>query len=57
MALLGLAQTLSWGSSFYLPAVLAHPMATDLGLPPPMVYLAFSLALVVSAAPGRRPPG
>ena len=52
VALLGLAQTLSWGSSFYLPAVLAHPMATDLGLPPPMVYLAFSLALVVSAAVG-----
>ena len=52
VALLGLSQTLSWGSSFYLPAVLAHPMATDLGLPPPMVYLAFSLALVVSAAVG-----
>jgi MFS family permease len=52
VALLGLSQTLSWGSSFYLPAVLAHPMATDLGLAPPMVYLAFSLALVVSAAVG-----
>ena len=52
VVLLGLAQTLSWGSSFYLPAVLAHPMATDLGLPPPMVYLAFSGALVVSALVG-----
>lgn len=52
VALLGLSQTLSWGSSFYLPAVLAHPMATDLGLAPPMVYLAFSAALVVSAAVG-----
>jgi MFS family permease len=52
VALLGLAQTLSWGSSFYLPAVLAHPMALDLGLAPPMVYLAFSGALVVSAAVG-----
>ncbi|GCL64232.1 MFS transporter [Pseudaquabacterium pictum] len=52
VALLGLAQTLSWGSSFYLPAVLAHPMASDLGLPPPTVYLAFSGALVVSAAVG-----
>ncbi|MES2717714.1 MAG: MFS transporter [Pseudomonadota bacterium] len=52
VALLGLAQTLSWASSFYLPAVLAHPMATDLGLAPPMVYLAFSGALVVSAAVG-----
>ena len=52
VALLGLSQTLSWGSSFYLPAVLAHPMATDLDLAPPMVYLAFSAALVVSAAVG-----
>lgn len=52
VVLLGLAQTLSWGSSFYLPAVLAHAMATDLGLPPPMVYLAFSGALVVSALVG-----
>ncbi len=52
VALLGLAQTLSWASSFYLPAVLAHPMATDLGLAPPMVYLAFSGALVVSATVG-----
>ncbi len=52
VALLGLSQTLSWGSSFYLPAVLAHPMAADLGLAPPTVYLAFSGALVVSAAVG-----
>jgi len=52
VALLGLSQTLSWGSSFYLPAVLAHPMASSLGLAPPMVYLAFSGALVVSAMVG-----
>lgn len=49
---LGLAQTLSWASSFYLPAVLAGVMARDLGLAMPTVYLAFSLALVVSAAVG-----
>lgn len=52
VALLGLAQTLSWGSSFYLPAVLARPMAAELGLAPATVYLAFSLALVVSALVG-----
>ena len=52
VALLGLSQTLSWGSSYYLPAVLAHPIAADLGLAPPMVYLAFSGALVVSALVG-----
>jgi MFS family permease len=52
VALLGLAQTLSWASSFYLPAVLARPMAAELGLAPATVYLAFSLALVVSALVG-----
>ena len=49
---LGVSQTLSWASSFYLPAVLATVMARDLGLAMPTVYLAFSLALVVSAAVG-----
>ena len=43
---LGLSQTLAWASSYYLPAVLAPLMARDLGLAMPMVYLAFSLALV-----------
>ena len=52
VACLGLAQTLSWASSFYLPAVLAHHMAADLGLAMPTVYLAFSGALVVSAVVG-----
>ncbi len=52
VALLGLSQTLSWGSSFYLPAVLARPMAGELGLAPAAVYLAFSLAMVVSALVG-----
>ena len=49
---LGLAQTLAWGSSFYLPAVLATPMANDLGVAPATVFAAFSGALVVSAAVG-----
>ena len=30
---LGAAQTLAWASSYYLPAMLAIPMARDLGLP------------------------
>jgi MFS family permease len=45
---LGLAQTLAWASSFYLPAILAPAMARDLGLGQHRVWLAFSLALVVS---------
>jgi MFS family permease len=49
---LGSAQTLSWASSFYLPAVLAAPMARDLGVATPTVFAAFSLALIVSAAVG-----
>jgi MFS family permease len=49
---LGSAQTLAWGSSFYLPAVLAPSMARELGLGTPAVYAVFSMALVVSALSG-----
>ncbi|MBL8286783.1 MAG: MFS transporter [Rubrivivax sp.] len=50
--LLGSAQTLAWASSFYLPALLAAPMARELGLAVATVFLAFSLALVLSALVG-----
>lgn len=50
--MLGSAQTLSWASSYYLPAVLAAPMAREFGLSTPTVFVAFSLALIVSAAVG-----
>jgi len=49
VALLGSAQTLAWASSYYLPAMLAPAMARELGLGTPTVFLAFSLALVISA--------
>ena len=49
---LGLAQTLAWASSYYLPAVLATPMAAELGTTASTVFAAFSLALLVSAAVG-----
>jgi len=49
---LGSAQTLAWGSSYYLPAVLATPIARDLGIAPATVFAAFSVALLVSAALG-----
>ncbi|NZA26137.1 MFS transporter [Luteimonas sp. SJ-92] len=49
---LGGAQTLAWGSSYYLPAILAMPMARSLGLAPGMVFGAFSGALVVAALVG-----
>jgi predicted MFS family arabinose efflux permease len=49
---LGVAQTLAWASSYYLPALLARPMARDLGVSEPTVFAAFSAALVVSALVG-----
>jgi predicted MFS family arabinose efflux permease len=49
---LGTAQMLAWGSSFYLPAMLAAPMARELGLAVPTVFALFSMALIVSAAAG-----
>jgi MFS family permease len=52
VAVLGSAQTLAWASTYYLPAMLAMPMAKDLGIPTPWVFAAFSLALVVSAVSG-----
>jgi predicted MFS family arabinose efflux permease len=52
VVILGLAQTLAWGSSYYLPAVLAEPMAQGLGITPPEVFMAFSLAMLLSAAIG-----
>jgi predicted MFS family arabinose efflux permease len=54
VATLGTAQTLAWASSYYLPAILAAPMARDLGVPVPTVFAAFSLALIVSAVVGPR---
>lgn len=50
--LLGLAQLLAWGSTYYLPAMLALPMARDLGISNGMVFAAFSWALIVSALLG-----
>jgi len=52
VAVLGSAQTLSWASTYYLPAMLAAPMARDLGVSTPTVFAAFSAALMVSALTG-----
>lgn len=49
---LGTAQTLAWASTYYLPAILAVPIARDLGLSTGMVFAAFSAALVVAAVAG-----
>lgn len=52
VGVLGAAQTLAWASSYYLPAVLAVPMANHLALPVSTVYAAFSVALMAAALVG-----
>jgi MFS family permease len=52
VAALGTTQTLAWASSYYLPAMLAVPMARSLGVGVSTVFAAFSAALVVSAVFG-----
>jgi MFS family permease len=49
---LGTAQTLAWGSSYYLPAILADPIAAGLGLSRTAVFGVFSGSLLLSAVLG-----
>lgn len=49
---LGATQTLAWASTYYLLAVLAAPMARDLGLAPWEVFSVFSGALLLTAVLG-----
>ncbi|HEX6692381.1 MAG TPA: MFS transporter [Burkholderiales bacterium] len=49
---LGTAQTVAWASSTYLPAILAQPIAAELGVSTASVFGAFSLSLVVMALAG-----
>lgn len=51
---LGTAQTLAWGSSYYLPAILADPIAHDLGISSNWFFAAFSASLVISGLLGPR---
>jgi predicted MFS family arabinose efflux permease len=52
VAVLGTAQTIAWASTYYLPAILAAPIAADLALSTVTVFAAFSLAMVISALIG-----
>jgi predicted MFS family arabinose efflux permease len=49
---LGLAQTLAWGSSYYLPAILAGSISDAIGVPRAWVFAAFSAALLIAAFAG-----
>lgn len=51
---LGTTQTIAWASSYYLPAILAAPIARDLGLVPTYVFGALSGALIISGLLGPR---
>jgi len=50
--MLGIAQTLSWASSYYLLAVLARPISQSTSTSYSLVFGAFSAALLVAAAVG-----
>jgi hypothetical protein len=52
IAVLGTAQTLAWASSYYLPAILADPIARDLGISSNWFFAAFSASLVISGLLG-----
>jgi MFS family permease len=49
---LGTTQTIAWGSSYYLPAILARPMAAEFGVASSTVFAMFSFALLLAAIGG-----
>lgn len=49
---LGISQTLAWASSYYLPAILADPLARGTGVPPAWIFAAFSGSLLIAALAG-----
>jgi len=52
VAAIGTTQTLAWASSYYLPAVLADPIATGLDVPKSLFFGFFSASLLLQAALG-----
>lgn len=51
---LGITQTIAWASSYYLPAILAAPIARELDVTQTLVFGALSGALVISGILGPR---
>jgi predicted MFS family arabinose efflux permease len=49
---LGTSQTLAWASSYYLPAILADPIAASIHVPRSWVFAAFSASLLIAAFAG-----
>ena len=46
---LGVTQIIAWGSTYYLPAVLAEPIARETGWPQTWVIGGLSIGLLVAA--------
>ena len=49
---LGISQTLAWGSSYYLPAILSGSIGAGTGMSREWVFAAFSAALLIAAFAG-----
>jgi MFS family permease len=52
VAVIGITQTLAWASSYYLPAILAGPIAAGLGVSKALFFGCFSASLLLQAALG-----
>jgi len=52
VAAIGTTQTLAWAGSYYLPAVLAEPIAVGLNVPRSLFFGCFSASLLLQAALG-----
>jgi len=51
---LGVAQTLAWSVTYYLPAIVAPAVIADLNASPTLIFGAFSLALLLSGLASPR---
>lgn len=51
---LGIPQIIGWSSGFYLPAILAVPIAKDIGIPTETFFWAFTISMLVSGLVGPR---
>ena len=49
---LGIVQIISWGSGFYIPAILAVPISASLGISTEVFFWAFTLSLLISGLLG-----
>jgi len=50
VAVIGTTQTLAWASSYYLPAILADPIAAGLGVSKALFFALFSASLLLQAS-------